>query len=121
MREWLKSRRNALIDAALIYVAAEWLGPAVVSTVIYLGSSDSGLAVLLMIGYAVFLATVAILILKVGLPGPSSSSEEGEWVFVLGRKTYPFIGVQGSWVRVKPRQAQSSRGSSASISSAVPS
>lgn len=108
MGEWIKDRRNALIDAALVYAAAEWLGPAIVSTVIYLGSSNGGVAVLFLIGYPLLLVGAFLLAAhleaKLGVPS-SEAPDDGEWTRVWVRG-YPMgmpfgMKAYGSWVRVR--------------------
>jgi hypothetical protein len=99
--EWLKGRRNALIDAALVYCAAEWVAPAVVSAVLYLGSSEEGIAMLFVVAYELLLATAVIVSIKRGPPAQVASPKEGEWVYVWGPRPIPFmLGGGGGWVRV---------------------
>jgi hypothetical protein len=57
VREWLRGRRNALVDAALVYLAAEWVGPFLVSAVVSLASSPNGGYMLFFIGWPLFVAT----------------------------------------------------------------
>lgn len=85
MRDWLRGRRNALIDAALIYLAAEWVGPFLFSAVVYLGATEWGIWVLAMIGYYSLLA-VSIAIF--GLPSASAVTR-------MPGMPYPFVGVHG--------------------------
>jgi hypothetical protein len=46
-----------LVDAALVYVAVEWVGPMLVSAVLTLGSSPNGRYVLFMIAWPLIVAT----------------------------------------------------------------
>jgi hypothetical protein len=103
--EWLRDRRNALIDAVLIYLASEWLVPGVVSAVAYLGSSEVGIEVLLMIGYCLVIGTGIAVACKYDHPTPETTNEDWEVVWVLGYPTAPhFLGSRGRWIRVPRRQ-----------------
>jgi hypothetical protein len=110
MGEWLKGRRNALIDAALIYVAGEWIVPPVVSAILYLGSSETGLGLLLIaVYYAAILPPIVLAILRAPSEQEVLESDRererktGKLVYVPGfRPATPFmLGSRGAWVRVR--------------------
>jgi hypothetical protein len=112
VREWLKDRRNALIDAILIYAVTEWIAPPAVSAVVYLGLSASGQATLFMIAYALLLVGVAVKVIRTESSaedpqGPSmadAKSEEGRLIFVRGYRPMPYmLGGYGRWIRVPAR------------------
>lgn len=103
MGEWLKDRRNALIDAALIYVVTDWIAPPAVSAVIYLGLSDAGLLLLLSIAYLLLVATAFVVAIKMEPRERDTASEEGELVYVWNRPSVPFgLGGHGRWIRITP-------------------
>lgn len=109
MGEWLKGRRNALIDAVLVYLAFEWIVPCTVSVVAYLSSSTAGVSALFVIAYLAFVGTVIYLAATAELP--AERAEDGdddsdwEWVYVRGYRPAPWmVGGLGTWVRVRPRQ-----------------
>jgi hypothetical protein len=94
MGEWLKGRRNALIDGALIYAMTEWVMPAVVSTVVYLGSSEGGVSVLCTVGYLMLLGTGAIFVAKAELPDPEDrelDERKYRYVSVATPRPLPFM------------------------------
>jgi hypothetical protein len=70
MREWLRDRRNALVDAVLAYLLLEWVGPALVSAVLTMASTADGRIALAMIAYPFVLAGEIYLlyVLKVPIP-----------------------------------------------------
>ena len=53
----MRGRRNVLVDAALVYVAVEWIGPSLVSAALALGSSPNGGYLLFMIAWPFVVAT----------------------------------------------------------------
>jgi hypothetical protein len=101
--EWLKERRNALVDAALIYAVTEWIAPLIASAVIFLGLSVIGLYVLALIPYSLILATILIQAIRAEPPERDPAAEKGKVVFVAGRRSMYGIGWGGSYVRVLDR------------------
>lgn len=102
MGEWLKDRGKALIDAALIYLVTEWIGPATVSAVVYLGLSDAGRALLCSIGYVLLMAAAIALAIKLEPPAPGPADDAWKLVYVWSRPSVPFgIGGHGRWIRIR--------------------
>lgn len=100
--EWLKGRRNALIDAFLVYAVAEWVMPVIVSTVLYLGSSDGGIAVLFTVGYLPLIGAGVVFVTR------EASALEGleddgkyKYVYVWERAQPPFLGGHSRRIRVR--------------------
>jgi hypothetical protein len=91
-----------LIDAALIYAMTEWIAPPVVSAVIYLGLSDIGQALLVLIVYVVLMAIAVVRVIKMGPLVPDTPDEKGELVYVWGPRPMPYMpGGGGRWIRVR--------------------
>ena len=103
MGEWLKERRNAVVDAALIYMITEWIAPPIVSAVIYLGLSAVGLYALALIPYSLGLATLLIQAIRAEPPERDPAAEKGKVVFVAGRRSMYGMGLGGRFVRVPDR------------------
>jgi hypothetical protein len=101
--EWLKERRNALVDAALIYAVTEWIASPIVSAVIFLGLSMIGLYVLALIPYSLILATILIQAIRAEPPERDPAAEKGKVVFVAGGRSMYGMGLGGSFVRVPDR------------------
>jgi hypothetical protein len=72
MRAWLRGRRNALTDAALAYAVIEWLLPSLVSAVLTLGSTVTGLMLLISIAYPFVLVGEVMLLDRLGIPMPTT-------------------------------------------------
>jgi hypothetical protein len=104
MGEWLKGRRNALIDGVLVYAVIKWVMPAVVSTVLYLGSSDSGIAALFMLSYLLLLGIGAVCVARAELPDPEKREREKRkyrYVSVPAPRPLPFMmGSRNMMIRV---------------------
>jgi hypothetical protein len=104
MGEWLKGRRNAVIDGVLIYAVTEWVMPAVVSTVLYLGSSDGGIATLFMIAYLLLLGTGAVYVARAEVPSAENLERDERkyrYVTVAAPRPMPFMmGPRNMMIRV---------------------
>lgn len=117
MGQWLKGRRNALVDAAIVYAVSKWFIPEAVSLVACLASSPGGQAVLFLIGYPLLLAGSIVLAIMLEDPENSSgsagdSADDYELVYVQGYRPPPYsymLGCRGTWVRTGRAAATTSR------------
>lgn len=108
MEDWLRDRRNALVDGAIVYAVSRWVVPEVVSMVIYLACSPFGAFALFTVAYSLLLAGSVYLASKLEQPALDRGSDEDyEYVYVLSYKPPPscyMLGSRGTWVRVRRRQ-----------------
>jgi hypothetical protein len=101
---WLGRRRDALIDAAILYCLSRWLIPDVVSWVGYLASTPAGRDVLLALACPPALAAVVVLAWAQCPPLTGQSAGEGyEWVYVERYRPFPAPHLGGHFVRVPCR------------------
>jgi hypothetical protein len=109
MGEWLRDRRNALIDGALFYVGAKWVMPAAVAAVLYLTSSQLGsLALFASVTVAIYLGLIFLAVTREWdfpiAPGLQDAPDGSEYVYVERFSGRPPIGLRGVWIRVdKPK------------------
>jgi hypothetical protein len=103
--KWLKGRRNALVDAAVVYAVSKWFIPEAVSLVACLASSPSGQAVLFLIAYVLLLAgSITLAIVLEDPEARSASTDDYDVVYVRHHWPPPYsfmLGSRGTWVKVR--------------------
>jgi hypothetical protein len=104
VEEWLRERRNALIDGAIIYVASKWVVPETVAALAYLASTPTGLLVLTTVVSLIVLVALAPTLLEQPLLRLPAEDKDYEWVYLYGCRPAPahyMLGSRGTWMKVR--------------------
>lgn len=104
MGDWLKERRNALVDGAIIYVASKWVLPEAVAALAYLASTPTGLLVLTTVVSLIVLVALAPALLEQPLLRVPAEDKDYEWVYLYGCRPSPYpyvLGSRGTWMKIR--------------------